>query len=173
LFLSLTFTLPSTGSSQILEVSSSIWEAEHYLLSTSRKSLLDFQEDRRSRSQATYRAWIYESRQGYQYSPLLSLDGFIPHRKLLLDRPRPSSCHHGARWPFKQRLSTWEATQAAMSYISSYIRLHAPSLKVQTSKGNYLTTLSVRTENLKVDFAGGNTEKEHGRLDPQVCYLGG
>ena len=50
-----------------------------------------------------------------------------------------------------------EAAQTAMSYISSHIRSHALSLKVQTSKGNYLTSLSVRTE--EVDFNGGNTEK--------------
>lgn len=50
-----------------------------------------------------------------------------------------------------------EAAQSAMSYISSHIRSHALSLKVQTSKGNYLTSLSVRTE--EVDFNGGNTEK--------------
>jgi hypothetical protein len=50
-----------------------------------------------------------------------------------------------------------EAAQSAMAYISSHIRSHALSLKVQTSKGNYLTSLSVRTE--EVDFNGGNTEK--------------
>ncbi|CAA7267658.1 unnamed protein product [Cyclocybe aegerita] len=50
-----------------------------------------------------------------------------------------------------------EAAQAAMSYISSHIRSHALSLKVQTSKGNYLTTLSVRTE--EIDFDGQNAEK--------------
>ena len=60
-----------------------------------------------------------------------------------------------------------EAAQAATSYISSYICLHAISLKVQTSKGNYLPTLSVRVE--EVDFNGGNMEatwrqygEEHG-----------
>ncbi|KDR73471.1 hypothetical protein GALMADRAFT_71996 [Galerina marginata CBS 339.88] len=50
-----------------------------------------------------------------------------------------------------------EAAQAAMSYISSHVRSHALSLKVQTSKGNYLTSLSVRTE--EVDFHGDNAEK--------------
>ncbi|KAF5387074.1 hypothetical protein D9615_001809 [Tricholomella constricta] len=51
-----------------------------------------------------------------------------------------------------------EAAQNAMAYISSHIRSHAVSLKVQTSKGNYLTTLSIRTE--QVDFTtDGNWER--------------
>ncbi|RDB24144.1 hypothetical protein Hypma_008825 [Hypsizygus marmoreus] len=55
-----------------------------------------------------------------------------------------------------QQLS--EAAQGAMAYISAHIRTHATSLKVQTSKGNYLTTLSIRTE--QVDFAAdGNWER--------------
>jgi len=47
-----------------------------------------------------------------------------------------------------------EAAQAAIAYISLHIRSHALSLKVQTSKGNYLTSLSVRTE--VVDFDTNN-----------------
>jgi protein SMG6 len=43
-----------------------------------------------------------------------------------------------------------EAAQCALAYITSHVRSHAASLKVQTSKGNYLTTLSVRAE--QVDF---------------------
>lgn len=43
-----------------------------------------------------------------------------------------------------------EAAQAAMSYISSHFKSHSTSLKVQTSKGNYLSSLSIRTE--QVDF---------------------
>ncbi|KAH9483736.1 Telomerase-binding protein EST1A [Psilocybe cubensis] len=50
-----------------------------------------------------------------------------------------------------------EAAQAAMTYIHAHIRSHAVSLKVQTSKGNYLTSLTVRTE--EVDFHGDNAEK--------------
>ncbi|KAJ7470538.1 hypothetical protein FB451DRAFT_1254044 [Mycena latifolia] len=50
-----------------------------------------------------------------------------------------------------------EAAQAAMTYLSSHIRSHATSLKVQTSKGNYLTTLSVRAE--QVDFATGTSDR--------------
>jgi predicted ribonuclease YlaK len=50
-----------------------------------------------------------------------------------------------------------EAAQSAMTYVSTHIRSHSTSLKVQTSKGNYLTTLSVRTE--QVDFAHGTSER--------------
>ena len=51
-----------------------------------------------------------------------------------------------------------EAAQSAMTYISSHIRSHALSLKVQTSKGNYLTSLSVRTE--EVDFGRNHSSAE-------------
>lgn len=44
-----------------------------------------------------------------------------------------------------------EAAQEAVGYITSHIRSHATSLKVQTSKGNYLTSLNVRTE--QVEFS--------------------
>lgn len=46
------------------------------------------------------------------------------------------------------------AAREALSYVTSHVRSHGTSLKVQTSKGNYLTSLSVRTE--QVDF----TDKE-------------
>ncbi len=45
-----------------------------------------------------------------------------------------------------------EAVGAAMTYVSSHIWSHSGSLKVQTSKGNYLnsvSTLSIRTEQMK------------------------
>ncbi|KAJ6513896.1 hypothetical protein C8R47DRAFT_1092306 [Mycena vitilis] len=50
-----------------------------------------------------------------------------------------------------------EAAQAAMAYLSSHIRSHATSLKVQTSKGNYLTSLNVRAE--QVDFTDGTSDR--------------
>ncbi|KAF9036720.1 hypothetical protein BJ165DRAFT_602423 [Panaeolus papilionaceus] len=50
-----------------------------------------------------------------------------------------------------------EAAKAAMAYISSHIRSHALSLKVQTSRGNYLTTLNVRTE--QVDFSDKSADQ--------------
>lgn len=44
-----------------------------------------------------------------------------------------------------------ETAQEAVAYITSHIRSHATSLKVQTSKGNYLTSVSIRTE--QVEFS--------------------
>jgi hypothetical protein len=41
----------------------------------------------------------------------------------------------------------------ALTYISTHVRSHGASLKVQTSKGNYLSSLSVRAE--EVDFSIG------------------
>ena len=41
---------------------------------------------------------------------------------------------------------------AALDYITSHIRSHLTSLKVQTSRGNYLSSLSICTE--QVEFAG-------------------
>ncbi|KAI0665042.1 hypothetical protein C8Q70DRAFT_904630 [Cubamyces menziesii] len=46
---------------------------------------------------------------------------------------------------------------AALQYISTHVRTHATSLKVQTSRGNYLSNLNVRTE--QVDFSSGNAER--------------
>lgn len=39
-----------------------------------------------------------------------------------------------------------EAAMAASQYIVSHLRTHSTSLKIQTSKGNYLANLNVRTE---------------------------
>lgn len=39
------------------------------------------------------------------------------------------------------------AASIALEYIIAHIRSHSTSLKVQTSRGNYLTTLNVRSEN--------------------------
>jgi predicted ribonuclease YlaK len=44
-----------------------------------------------------------------------------------------------------------EAASSAVTYITTHIRSHSVSLKVQTSKGNYLTNLNVRTED--IDFS--------------------
>ncbi|KAL4074508.1 hypothetical protein V8B97DRAFT_2092695 [Scleroderma yunnanense] len=43
-----------------------------------------------------------------------------------------------------------DTAQEALSFITSHIRSYGTSLKVQTSKGNYLTSVSIRTE--QVDF---------------------
>lgn len=50
-----------------------------------------------------------------------------------------------------------EAAQSAMAYVTSHVRSHSTSLKVQTSKGNYLTSLNVRTE--QVDFTSANSDR--------------
>jgi protein SMG6 len=43
-----------------------------------------------------------------------------------------------------------EAAKAAMGFVASHVRSHSDALKVQTSRGNYLSSLSVRAE--QVDF---------------------
>jgi hypothetical protein len=50
-----------------------------------------------------------------------------------------------------------DAAKAAISYIISHVRSHSMSLKVQTSKGNYLSTLNVRSE--QVDFGRESWER--------------
>ncbi|KAF8633707.1 hypothetical protein AX17_004365 [Amanita inopinata Kibby_2008] len=57
-----------------------------------------------------------------------------------------------------------EVAQQAISYITSHVRTHGLSLKVQTSKGNYLSNLTVRTE--QVDFVdGGGMDSERNMDD--------
>ncbi|OJT14129.1 Telomerase-binding protein EST1A [Trametes pubescens] len=46
-----------------------------------------------------------------------------------------------------------QAAGAALQYISTHVRSHATSLKVLTSRGNYLSNLNVRTE--QIDFTNG------------------
>ena len=41
-----------------------------------------------------------------------------------------------------------KAAGAAINYVVSHIRSHSLSLKVQTSKGNYLSNLNVRSEDV-------------------------
>ncbi len=43
-----------------------------------------------------------------------------------------------------------EAAKAAIEFVASHVRSHSDALKVQTSRGNYLSSLSVRAE--QVDF---------------------
>ena len=50
-----------------------------------------------------------------------------------------------------------DAASAALKYITSHIRSHSLSLKVQTSRRNYLTNLNVRTE--QVDFSGNARDR--------------
>ena len=56
-----------------------------------------------------------------------------------------------------------QAASEALNYITSRFRSHSLSLKVLTSKGNYLSTLSVRTE--QVDFAAGEASWERNMDD--------
>lgn len=51
-----------------------------------------------------------------------------------------------------------DAATTAINYLASHVRSHSVSLKVQTSKGNYLTSLNVRTE--EVDFTSDRTSNE-------------
>ena len=48
------------------------------------------------------------------------------------------------------------AASAAITYLESAIRTHARHLKVQTSRGNYLKDLSIRSE--AIDFAGSSAD---------------
>jgi protein SMG6 len=48
-----------------------------------------------------------------------------------------------------------EAAAAAASYITTAVRSHAISLKVQTSRGNYLPGLAVRAESVEFDAGAG------------------
>ena len=43
-----------------------------------------------------------------------------------------------------------DAAKAAIEFVASHVRSHSDALKVQTSRGNYLSSLSVRAE--QVDF---------------------
>ncbi|PFH52354.1 hypothetical protein AMATHDRAFT_74154 [Amanita thiersii Skay4041] len=56
-----------------------------------------------------------------------------------------------------------EAAKSAITYIGSHLRSHSLSLKVQTSKGNYLANLAVRTE--QVDFGYGRPELDRNMDD--------
>lgn len=50
----------------------------------------------------------------------------------------------------KETSALGQAASDAIAYLESHVRSHALSLKIQTSKGNYLSDLFVRTE--QIDF---------------------
>jgi protein SMG6 len=50
----------------------------------------------------------------------------------------------------KETTALGQAASAAIKYLETHVRSHALSLKIQTSKGNYLSDLFVRTE--QIDF---------------------
>ncbi|GBE82472.1 hypothetical protein SCP_0408560 [Sparassis crispa] len=56
-----------------------------------------------------------------------------------------------------------EAANHAMAYITSHVRSHSTSMKVQTSKGNYLSSLNVRTE--QVEFSADEASWERNMDD--------
>jgi protein SMG6 len=55
------------------------------------------------------------------------------------------------------------AASSASQYVTDHIRSHSSSLKVQTSRGNYLTTLNVRSENF--DFLSRDQQKNGERMN--------
>ena len=57
-----------------------------------------------------------------------------------------------------------------MQYISSHIRSHTPSLKIQPSKNNNLTLVNCSQFTEEANFDGSNTEKN---IDTQLTYLAG
>ncbi len=61
-----------------------------------------------------------------------------------------------------------EAAQAALAYISSHLRSHALSLKVQMSWGNYLTSLGIQTEELDFAFSSGGVENKGRNMDDLI-----
>ncbi|KAF7964804.1 hypothetical protein HWV62_2766 [Athelia sp. TMB] len=81
---------------------------------------------------------------------LSSLSMLASDRESPLDNHCAPPCHHGARWPSANTSQLGEAAKAAMQYLTTHLRSHSTSLKVQTSEGNYLTSLNIRTE--QVDF---------------------
>ena len=50
-----------------------------------------------------------------------------------------------------------EAAKAAITFVVGHVRSHADGLKVQTSRGNYLSSLTVRSE--LVDFDDSSWER--------------
>lgn len=56
-----------------------------------------------------------------------------------------------------------DAAKAALDVVSTKVRTHGSSLKVQTSKGNYLSTLAIRSEQVK--FANADTSWERNMDD--------
>jgi hypothetical protein len=53
-----------------------------------------------------------------------------------------SSHHHGVKWTRIERDALGEAAKTANAFVASHVRSHADSLKVQISRGNYLSSLS-------------------------------
>ena len=118
-------------------------------------------------------SWVYGSRHGYKYSPLVSFRCNNSRGQQSLD-DCCSSCRqvfmfglarlfsHCVRFiPVVTELDgisknaspLGNAAMDALNYLIGAVPAHS-TLKVQTSKGNYLRTLSVRSEN--IDFSYGS-----------------
>lgn len=73
----------------------------------------------------------------------------------MLDRCRPSPHHHGTGRTHYGHTSNanplGDAAKEAVAFMVGHVRSHADSLKVQTSRGNYLSSLTVRAEQIDFD----------------------
>ncbi|PCH33961.1 hypothetical protein WOLCODRAFT_148027 [Wolfiporia cocos MD-104 SS10] len=58
-----------------------------------------------------------------------------------------------------------------LEYITSHLHTHQKSMKVQTSKGNYLTNLAVRTELVDFDGDEGSWERNMDDLILRAAIL--
>jgi protein SMG6 len=57
------------------------------------------------------------------------------------------------------------AAHSAIHYLETHIRSHSTSLKIQTSKGNYLSDLLIRTENYDLQST------KHGSMDDKILGI--
>jgi protein SMG6 len=57
----------------------------------------------------------------------------------------------------KETTALGQAASAAIKYLETHVRSNALSLKIQTSKGNYLSDLFVRTEQIDREIARAQT----------------
>ena len=63
------------------------------------------------------------------------------------------------------------AAHAAVSYLETHIRTHSLCLKIQTSKGNYLSDLLIRTEHLDFRTRDINPETMSRNLDDLILNI--
>ncbi len=63
------------------------------------------------------------------------------------------------------------AAHAAVAYLEGRIRTHSLCLKIQTSKGNYLSDLLIRTEHLDFQAGGANPETVSRTMDDLILNI--
>jgi len=51
------------------------------------------------------------------------------------------------------------SASAAIAYLESHVRSHASYLKVQTSRGNYLADVTIRSESIDFDYDGSSSNR--------------